>query len=178
MSKSQNGYPALATRYTGAFPRLRKWKIPGTDRHLILRDGSTGFLLVHLAMWFDKNVEDVDAGIWDEWGYAYRPVRGYSSSLSNHASGTAMDLNATQHVLGKSDTFTPAEKARITRRVNKHFNRCIRWGGQYRGRKDEMHFEIDKPLHEVERMAISLLDTPRGKKILAANPGARKVILS
>lgn len=178
MSKSQNGYPALDGNVTGPFPRLRVWRIPTTGRHLALRDGSTGFLLVHLAMWFDKKVEDIDSGTWDEWGYAYRPVRGYDTALSNHASGTAMDLNATQHPLGKEGTFTPAEEKLILSRVNNFYAGCIRWGGEYRGRKDEMHFEIDRGLGACERKARALLDTPRGRKILAANPGARKVILS
>ncbi len=177
MNMSQNGYPALSGRVTGPLPRLRVWKIPGTDRYLSLRDGSTGFLLVHLAMWFDKKVEDIDGGTWDEWGYAYRPVRGYVA-LSNHASGTAMDLNATQHVLGKEDTFSPEEERLILSRVNGFFAGCIRWGGQYRGRKDEMHFEIDRGLGACERKARALLDSPRGRRILEANPGARKVILS
>lgn len=177
MSKSQNGYPALDGRMSGAYPRLRLWKIPTTDRHLALRDGATGFLLVHLALWFDKKVEDIDGGIWDEWGYAYRPVRGWVA-LSNHASGTAVDLNATKHVLGREDTFNAADEKLILSRVNGFYGGCIRWGGEYRGRKDEMHFEIDRSLAACERKARALLDTPRGRKILAANPGARKVILS
>lgn len=177
MSKSQNGYPALNGRVTGPLPRLRVWRIPGADRTLTLRDGSTGFLLIHLAMWFDKKVEDIDAGIWDEWGYAYRPVRGFAA-LSNHASGTAMDLNATQHPLGEDETFSKAEERLILDRVEHFYGGCIRWGGEYRGRKDEMHFEIDRGIGACERKARALLDTPRGRKILAANPGARKVILS
>ncbi|GAA4075799.1 M15 family metallopeptidase [Nocardioides kongjuensis] len=177
MSTSQNGYPALDGRVTGPLPRLRVWRIPGTGRHLALRDGSTGFLLVHLAMWFDRKVEDIDAGVWDEWGYAFRPVRGYVA-LSNHASGTAMDLNATQHPLGRADTFSPAEEKLILSRVNGFYAGCIRWGGEYRGRPDEMHFEIDRGIGACERKARALLDSPRGRKILAANPGARKVIES
>lgn len=178
MNTSQNGYPALDGRVSGSLPRLRVWRIPGTGRTLTLRDGSTGFLLVHCAMWFDNKVEDIDAGIWDEWGYAFRPVRGYTTQLSNHASGTAMDLNATRHPLGRADTFSPAEERLILSRVNGFYAGCIRWGGEYHGRKDEMHFEIDRSLATCERKARALLDTPRGRKILAANPGARKVILS
>lgn len=177
MPTSQNGYPALAGRVTGPLPRLRIWRVPGTDRTLTLRDGSTGFLLVHLAMWFDKRIEDIDGGTWDEWGYAYRPVRGWVA-LSNHASGTAMDLNATAHQLGKEDTFSREEEALILARVKGFYAGCIRWGGEYRGRKDEMHFEIDRGIGACERKARALLDSPRGRRILEANPGARKVILS
>lgn len=179
MSTSQNRWPAL----DDTSRLLYTWTIPsgkndGPPRKLRLRNGSAGFLLIHLALWFDHAIEDVEGGILDDWGYAYRPVRGYSSTLSNHSSGTAMDLNATQHVLGRDDTFTNTEEARIRRRVNGFFDDTIRWGGEYVGRKDEMHFEIDAPLPACEKVARRLLDSPRGKRILAANPGQRAVILS
>src|SRR4051812_28143633 len=96
--KSQNGYPVIETnRTTGSLPRLRKWIIPGTDRHVFLRDGSVGFVLVHLALWFHNTIERLDRGVWDEWGWAVRPVRGQTTGYSNHAAGAAEDLNATLH---------------------------------------------------------------------------------
>lgn len=174
MATSQNGWPALAADSRN----LHTWAIPGTDRTLRLRNGSAGFLLIHLALWFDARIEGVDGGILDDWGYAYRPIRGYESGLSNHSSGTAMDLNATQHVLGREDTFTASEELQIRRRVNDFFDGVIRWGGEYSGRKDEMHFEIDASLGACEHVARRLLDSPRGHRILAANPGQRAVILS
>lgn len=179
MTTSQNGWPALASDS----PKLHTWVIP-TDvgpLRLRLRNGSAGFLLAHLALWFDQRIEDVDDnyqdGALDDWGYAYRPIRGYST-VSNHASGTAMDLNATEHPLGADDTFSDADERRIRTRVDRFFDGCIRWGGEYAGRVDEMHWEIDRPLPEVERVARRLLDSKRGKRILAANPGQRAVILS
>lgn len=174
MSTSQNTWPALAT----GSPKLHSWVIPGSKRKLRLRNGSAGFLLVHLALWFDERIEDVDGGILDDWGYAYRPVRGFSTTLSNHSSGTAMDLNATRHVLSRENTFSPADEALITRRVNGFFDDCIRWGGEYRGRKDEMHFEINRPMPACEKVARRLINSPRGRRILKANPGQRAVILS
>lgn len=173
MAVSQNGWPGLSSDS----PFLYTWTIPDTARKLRLRNGSAGFLLIHLALWFDEKVQDVDGGILDDWGYAYRPVRGYST-LSNHASGTAMDVNATKHGLGADDTFPPDDELRIRSRVGNFFDGAIRWGGQYSGRKDEMHFEIDATLGACELVARRLLDTPRGKRILAANPGQKAVILS
>jgi hypothetical protein len=129
-------------------------------------------------MWFDRKIDNIDDGPLDDWGYAYRPVRGYSSSLSNHASGTAIDLNSLDHPLGAEDTFSPMEELAIRTRVTRFYDGAIRWGGQYRGRKDEMHFEINRDLRHVERIARGLLDTPKGRKILRANPGQRTVILS
>jgi hypothetical protein len=174
MSTSQNGWPSLAADS----PRLHSWVIPGSNTRLRLRNGSAGFLLVHLALWFDHRIEDVDGPVLDDWGYAYRPVRGYSATLSNHSSGTAMDLNATKHLLGAEDTFSPEDERLIRQRVNRFFDDCIRWGGEYQGRKDEMHFEIDAPLAKCEQVARRLISSPRGRRILAANPGQRAVILS
>ena len=184
MSTSVNGWPVLSSSTTGPLPRLRRWVIPTpgepADRHLILRDGSAGFLLAHLALWFHEKVERLDVGVWDEWGYAYRPIRG-GGSYSNHASGTAMDLNATRHPLGvaTSKTFTPTQVKLIRARLRFYGGR-IDWGGDWTSRPDAMHFELapGTTLAGVEKRARDLLDTGRGRRVLDANPGARAVITS
>ncbi len=178
MSFSQNLWPVISSsRSTGAHPRLRKWIIPGTGRHLYARDGSAGFLLALLALWFHDRIEALDGGVWDEWGWANRPVRG-GVVASNHASGTAVDLNATRHPLGARGTFSRRlAYVRIRRRLV-YMGGAIRWGGDYLNRADEMHFELVKGLGDCERIARRLTRTTRGKAILAANPGAREVIYS
>lgn len=179
MSTSQNGWPVLtSSRATGAHPRLRRWVIPGAGRHLYARDGSAGFLLALLALWFHERVERLDGGVWDEWGWAYRPIRGQSSGMSNHASGTAVDLNATVHPLGARGTFARARDYLRIRARLRWMGGVIRWGGDYAGRADEMHFEIVRPLARCERVARRLSSTPRGRRLLEANPGAREVIYS
>jgi hypothetical protein len=176
MATSQNGYPALSS----ASPTLHRWKVPRTQRQFTLRNGSAGFLLCHFILWFHDNVEKLnkEGEVWDEWGYAYRPVRGSETNLSNHSSGTAVDLNATKHVLGKVNTFGPVRRAWIRTYLYFFYRRTIRWGGDYAGRKDEMHFEINKPLTTCEKWARRLMNTPRGREILLSNPGQDKVILS
>jgi len=77
------------------------------------------------------------------WGYAERTIRGSSTTLSNHASGTAVDWNAPDHWLGEINTFTSTELSNI-RIMLRFCDGVIRWGGDYSGRKDEMHFEIVK----------------------------------
>lgn len=178
MATSQNGWPVLDSSTTGPHPRLRHWILPDIDRKLPLRDGSAGFLLSHIAMWFDKWIESVDTGIYDDWGWASRPIRG-STTISNHASGTAVDLNATKHPLGvaTSRTYSSLEIQRIAKRL-KFYRGCIRWGGFYSGRPDAMHWEINQGLRLVEKRARELCDSKRGKALLAANPGARAVIYS
>lgn len=136
MAVSQNGYVA------NDVTRTQSWKIPGTVRAVRLRKGSPGALLVHFAVWFDKNIEDIEAGELDDWGYAERPIRG-GTTLSNHASGTALDLNSTKHPLGARGTFTKEKAAKIRAKL-KDYDGCIRWGGDYTNRADEMHFEIDR----------------------------------
>lgn len=174
MSTSQNGWPALDSDSS----KLHKWVIPGADRHFVMRNGSAGFLLAHLILWFHERVHKLNeqGSPWDEWAYAYRPVRGSSYSLSNHASGTAVDLNATRYPLGTTNMLS-WRKLRIRGRLA-WYRGTIRWGGNYEGRKDEMHFEINKNLTRCEKRARRLMKTSRGKRILQANPSQRAVILS
>ena len=176
MATSQNGWVVLDGDTTGKQPRLRNWVLPGVDRKLKARDGSAGFLLAHLALWFDNKVEVLDRGKYDDWGWAARDVRG-SSTPSNHSSGTAIDLNATQHPMGvpTARTFTKSEIALIHKRLD-FYNDCIRWGGDYKSRPDAMHFEINKGMPAVEARARKLTKSGRGKALIEANPGARAVI--
>ena len=172
MSTSQNGWPALNM----GSDKLHQWVLPDGTK-IVARNGSAGFLLMHFALWFDHSIEDLREPVLDDWGYAYRPVRGYSATLSNHSSGTATDLNATDHPLGVDHTFTAKEQAAIRKRLS-FYEGCLRWGGDYQGRLDSMHFEVDKPLADCERVARRLLTTPRGKTLLRLNPGQKAVILS
>lgn len=159
--------------------RLYSWHVT-PDTRLRLRNGSAGFLLVHMAIGFDRLVEDIDDnyrnGELDDWGHAFRPVRGYSS-MSRHAYGLAEDLNATEHPLGVDHTFTDEQEKIIRRRLRK-YGGCIRWGGDYLQRVDAMHFEIDRPMGDCEQVARRLMETPVGRYILEHNPGQRRVILS
>ena len=136
MAVSQNGYTANDPSKVSS--RL----VPGTTRRLTVRNGPAGDLLLWVAAQFDKLVEDIEQGILDDWGYAERPIRG-GTELSNHASGTAIDLNATSHPLATDPpaNFSKAEIDAIHAIVGRTQG-CVRWGGDYSGRKDGMHFEI------------------------------------
>lgn len=175
MATSQNGWPAISSSNSET---IHRWLIPGTERHFVLRYGSAGFLLAYFILWYHEKVQALNerGSVWDEWAWAWRPVRG-GADLSNHASGTAVDLNATKYPLGTT-LMSLVRKTAIRARLALVMRGTIRWGGDYEGRKDEMHFEIDKPLATCEKVAQRLVDTPRGRKILAANPGQRAVIFS
>ncbi len=144
MPNSQNGYPAnrrdlVSSRF-----------VPGTGVRLTVRNGPAGDLLLEVAGLFDRLVQDIDAGVVDDWGYAERPIRG-SAVISNHASGTAIDLNATRWALGASPSvnLNPAQIDTV-RRIVGATGGVVRWGGDYTGRKDPMHFEINDNRSEAD----------------------------
>lgn len=136
MAVSQNGYTANVISLTSSR------RVPGSNRSIRVRNGPAGDLLLWFAGQFDAHVEDIDPGELDDWGYAERPIRG-GVELSNHASGTAIDLNAPRHPLGTnpSANFSPSQIGEI-HRLLALAGGCIGWGGDYSGRKDPMHFEI------------------------------------
>ena len=136
METSYNGYPASKDP---AAINIKSYLVRGTDRKLKCAE-SVGPLLAAFAAEFHELIEPIDEGTFDDWGYCYRMVRGDATKLSNHSSGTAIDLNATHHALGKVGTF-PAEKVPMIRALAKKYG--LKWGGDYKNRKDEMHFEVE-----------------------------------
>ena len=135
METSYNGYPASKDPNE---IKIKSYPVKGTDRKLRCAE-SVGPLLAGFAAEFHELIEPIDQGTYDDWGYAYRMVRGNPTKLSCHSSGTAIDLNATQHPLGNAGTFPP-EKAPMIQALAKKYG--LTWGGDYKNRKDEMHFEI------------------------------------
>jgi hypothetical protein len=164
---SQNGWPVLQTSDTVL------WQVPGVARHLRLAPGAPGFLLTHLALWFHEQIEPLDTGAWDDWAHSIRMVTGSTRSWSNHASGTAIDLNAQAHPYGSRNTFEPRESRRIRRRLKGAYRDTIRWGGDYEHTPDEMHFEIAASRPEVVAAARRLRFSPRGRRISSVNVGVR-----
>lgn len=148
---SQNGY------WANRQDLLKTYTVPGSSVRLRLREGAPGEILVYLAERYHREVEPLDppGAIPDNWSYAEREIRGSTTTLSNHASGTAIDLRATRHPLGVRGTFTPAQ-VRAIRRILADLDGCVRWGGDYTGRADEMHFEIDDDPDTCARVAARL----------------------
>lgn len=145
MAVSQNGWPVN--------PPRRKRTVPGTNVGIVVADGPAGDVLMYVASQFDKRVEDIDNadGMLDDWGWADRPIRG-SAETSNHASATAIDLNAPRHPLGVAGTFSPRQVHAI-HQILTDVGHVVRWGGDYTGRVDEMHFEINAGYDAVKRVA-------------------------
>jgi hypothetical protein len=143
MKKSQNGWPASPDQKEIG---IKEFKIKNTDRKMRLQKDA-GVILAAFAAEFHAQVEPIDEGVFDDWAYAYREVRGSDSDLSNHSSGTAIDLNATKHPLHAENTFTKQQAAKIRELCKKY---GLRWGGDYAKRKDEMHFEVIETPDEVK----------------------------
>ena len=174
MKVSQNGYQCLEP----GDHRIHRWVIPARNGRLTiaLKQGSAGFILVHWLLWFSETIEDLTGKVLDDWGYAPRKVRN-GADWSNHYSATAADANSLKHSLGKRGTFKRWQYTKMRARLVLYAG-CIRLGIDYQNRPDEMHSEVNRPIRPVERLARRLSKTPRGKRILAANPGQRKVIFS
>ena len=132
---SPNGWPASEDRNIIG---ISSFTVPGTNIKLACAS-AVAPLLINFCSEFHQLVEPINEGKLDDWGYAFRMTRGSDKILSNHSSGTAIDLNAIKHPLGKANTFNPDQRNIINLLITKY---GLKWGGNYKKRKDEMHFEI------------------------------------
>ena len=132
---SYNGWPASKDQ---AEIGVKSYKVEGTNLKLRCAE-KVAPLLINFAKDFNELIEPLEGGALDDWGYCYRMVRGSTDKLSNHSSGTAIDLNATKHPLGQVGTFEASKVPMIRALAKKYGLSC---GLDYRNRKDEMHFEI------------------------------------
>lgn len=83
--------------------------------------------------------------------YNPRKVRGSATKWSNHAFGAAIDLDAKDNGLG--------QKGDMPKWVVDAFkHQGARWGGDYHGRKDPMHFEFCQDAGA----PLGLIDLPEG----------------
>lgn len=131
--RSQNGWSANDRSM------IASYSLPGG--RVALRKGDVSVVLLWCAHRWHETVEPL---VWPGvWGYAERAIRGSSTTLSNHASGTAIDINAPQHPLGTDPraNFSTLE-LRAVRAILEYCEGVVRWGGDYSGRKDGMHLEI------------------------------------
>lgn len=147
MATSQNGWPVDAT---GAGQDRSPIHAAVTVPNGVLR-GDVAVVLRWVAALFHETVEPLKAGAC--WGWYVKNIEG-SASVSNHASGTAIDLNADQHPMGvaASKTFT-AKQVAACRAIETASGGVVRWGGSYSGRPDPMHWEINASAARVKAFA-------------------------
>lgn len=158
---SQNGWPASPDPAAIGVEPLTVAGVAVGDG---LRRGDVATVLGHVLTRLHDRVESLVPG--QCWGYKYRPVVG-GVELSNHASGTAVDVNAPRHPLGVRGTFDAVQVDEL-HRVLDEVDHVVRWGGDYVGRVDEMHFEINADEAAVAAVAarleraVQVLDYSRG----------------
>ena len=132
---SQNGFPVITSSSSSA---LSGFSVRGVSFPNGVRTGNPYVILRWVAKQFHDHVEPLHAG-WC-WGYSYKVISG-SSVYSNHASGTAIDVNAPDHPRGVKGTFTAAQRIQI-HKILDYCDGVVAWGGQYSTTIDAMHFEI------------------------------------
>jgi hypothetical protein len=162
ISQSQNGYSVVS------LDDCRLYRAGGIA--IPLRDDACGFVLAEFARRFHKRVERL--GPTETFGYSYREIAG-TDVFSNHASGTALDLNSAQHPQGKRNTFTTTELANL-RALLDEFDDVLRWGGDYNSTVDEMHVEVDADYTSVKNLADELY-LQRTVKVDRVQPGKENV---
>lgn len=141
---SQNGYVACDSSLIG------KFTIPGSSITINLRKGDVSVVLLDFLGWYHKEIEPLRQK--DTGGYNCRNIAG-STKLSNHASGTAADVRWQDHVQGKRNAgFSAAEVSKINTKL-KEYGGAIRWGNNYTGTPDAMHFEINQGAAAVKKQA-------------------------
>lgn len=137
MAKSLNGWEAPAKN-------LKTFDIPGTERRVTL-DKDAGRILVAIATDYHQNVRPIDIGTWDEGGYNNREARIAAGQMSNHASGTAIDLNWSEEgAMGSAwgkKFFAKAKTKAAIAVMKRRYGSVVQWGGDWRA-LDYMHWEI------------------------------------
>lgn len=143
--ESQNGYPVLDSLADCKYYTI----VPENNVKVPLSPTEAGWVLANFLKRFDRKVEPLNRT--DTHGYNKRQIAG-SDEWSNHASGTAVDANATKHVQGRTGTFTTEQVADI-RELLSDYDGILKWGADYRVVVDEMHFEIIGNEDEVNLVA-------------------------
>lgn len=105
----------------------------------------------YLVRAYNAHVEPLSAKQGDNWGWAYREDRNNPTSLSCHASGTALDFRATLHPNDTSweHSFTDKQYRQIIA-ILTYLDGTVTWGGNPGGlygwhagdTSDPMHWEI------------------------------------
>jgi peptidoglycan hydrolase-like protein with peptidoglycan-binding domain len=152
MPNSYNGWSA-APGWSISGGQLASLVVAGEPFSPGVRAGDVHTVLQYVAEQLHRRVEPVVRADWhqaDDWGYSYRANVNNPSQLSCHASGTAIDYNATRHPNGRRGTWTSAQLAEIAR-IFAEVSGVVR-NIPY----DEMHFEIFGNAAQVAAVAARL----------------------
>ena len=141
MAISLNGWQALPN---SSDPRLKWQPIPGTSRKVLVRRMTGPLFGAFCADWHALMPArlNLDKGPVDGW--EYRDAR-TTPRLSNHASGTAVDLRYDVLLADQQRHMTDWERGIMEDLLDTYTledgRRIFRWGGYWTA-VDEMHTEI------------------------------------
>jgi hypothetical protein len=161
MERSYNGWSASRTLKTRVIEPVKGCKLRVRDNN------NVADVFSYLVINYHRRVDDVtEPHPMDDWGYNYRPNVNDPSELSNHSSGTAIDLDATEHPNGVAvkKTFTSYQIG-VIHEILRELEGVVRWGGDYTHTIDGMHFEICVPPGKLQTIGrkIRKLDKKPGK---------------
>lgn len=168
---SDNGWRCLDS----ASPSLRLWVVGPIT--LKFRTGPAGFVLAHYSWNWHEKVEPLNQRDmpFDDHGHGERFIGGGTSGVpSNHWSATAVDLNALRHPQGDNPemSFTSSQMRTIRRFATEKYPGLV-WGGDWNA-VDSMHTEFDEisrfTKDDVRDLALQLVHTPLGQRVIAAQP--------
>lgn len=133
MQSSQNGWPAAPDPNDLNLT----WVTVATRKFRVARPAAPLFRYA-IRRWH-REVSPLTGGVMDEWSYNYRLIAG-TSTLSNHSSGTAVDLDATEFPMGLH-RMTLRQRAHV-KAIMRACGGQLRWGGSWWTTVDEMHIEL------------------------------------
>ena len=144
MSTSLNGWTGIPLANSKF---LATGIVPGTGKHVTLEKEVLPLFLCYLADWH-HHVMPIDVkGALGPDGWEYRAARG-SANLSNHASGTAVDVRYDVLKANHKRNMTPTQITAVHKLLDKYVTstgkRIFGWGGDWTVGTycDEMHTEI------------------------------------
>lgn len=153
MTNSQNGWPVVAANACDRNPLIRDVTVPNG-----VLAGDVAVIFRWLVKEYDRRVEPLQPG-WC-WGWFVKPIEG-SSTISNHASATAIDLNAPANPMGQGTTKKSMTAAQIAEchRIEDESDNVLRWGGDFVSRNDPMHWEVVGSRAAVRQLADKIRNT-------------------
>lgn len=143
MTFSQSEWHIYTSPPAGTVPGHITGRVKPEDVETIFR---------YLCDRIDREVENIRQD-WS-WGWANRNIRG-STFISRHALAVAVDINAPAHPLGVRGTWSAEEKRKV-HSILDDLDNVLRWGEDYSGRVDGMHFEVNDSAAAVSRVAAKI----------------------
>lgn len=166
MSTCQNGWPIVGP------DKITDRAVLGVEFPNGWLRGDVDVIFTHLIGRLHREVEPMqNPGC---WGYFVKKIEG-SNEYSNHSGGCAIDYNAPKHPMGSRNTYSPAKRDKI-RAILADLDHVVRWGGDYTGRPDDMHFEINKSAAAVKRVADDIREASMATDITPSDANGNAIL--